>query len=98
MFGVNVNYLSHYSGFDKADGDFYFDFGLLKKINIRKGKQLHSLAAGTSNTNFSSGVLTLDALGAINSITLPVITKYGVSYETSFGQSNFLDSRATVKI
>jgi hypothetical protein len=29
---------------------------------------------------------------------LPVITRYGVSYQTSFGQSHFLDSAAIIQI
>ena len=98
MFGVNVNYLTHYSGFDNADGEFYFDFGMLKKINFSTGQQPHTVTMGASITNFSSSVLTLDALGVINEIMLPVIAKYGLSYQTSFGQSHFLDSGAAVKI
>ena len=93
LVGLNTNYLVWQPGTGKISTSVYFDFGLIKKIPIcvmRKNKHNINIGASISNFNFSKTSAIFS--GIKTEYSLPVITRYGVSYEYKHGKCFFIDT------
>ncbi|MBI5540615.1 MAG: hypothetical protein HY951_11190 [Bacteroidia bacterium] len=95
--GLNTNYYNfyNYSSLSDLKPIFYFDFGAIKKFNLCKNYNIkHSLNIGASLTNFSNVKFT------DNNYTfyLPVISRFGASYQIYINKPLLNDSLRTLKI
>jgi hypothetical protein len=67
------------------------------KISTRnKSQQIINLGASISNFNYATTKATNN--GIIDTYHLPVITRYGASYELSYGNINLIDSVSLIKV
>ena len=96
--GINANYFIWQPGIDKTSKTIYFDFGVLKKINLTEGliPQSINLGASISNLNYSHVNATFN--GITSKYNLPVITRYGANYQLSAGKHIFLDSSNAIRL
>jgi len=99
LIGLNANYFIEQPGIDKTSSTIFVDFGVIKKIQIalqKKNRQTLNFGASISNLNYSSNKITFN--GITTKYYLPVITRYGVSYESNFGKTHFIDSVSLIRI
>lgn len=99
LLGFNANYFIWQPGIDKTSRTIFFDFGAIKKIKILSQKKIQktlNFGASISNLNFSTTRAIFN--GISSTYHLPVITRYGVSYELNFGKMYFIDSVNLIKI
>jgi len=91
--GLNTNYFVWEPGINKLNKSIYIDFGLIKKMKLSESEsnqQAINLGASISNSNY--GKTTNTSGGITSEYKLPVITKYGLSYNFSFNKPYIIDS------
>jgi hypothetical protein len=99
LLGLNANYFVWQPGIDRVSTSLFFDFGLIKKIPIflkKRNRHIINLGASISNFNYAHTNATFG--GIYNRYNLPVITKYGMSYEFNYGKHFFIDTVNILKI
>ncbi len=96
--GANARYFVWQPGIDRASTTLYFDFGLLKKIPLSKGRLSQSVNIGASIQNLNCSHIDATFNGTETRYELPVITRYGASYRACLGNHFFLDSSSTFQM
>jgi len=92
LLGVNANYFVWQPGVDKTSTTVYFDFGVIKKLPIAHNKKAQSISFGASIRNVNYSTTSASFNNTPETYRLPVITRFGVNYQASFGKPFFLDS------
>lgn len=98
LVGLNANYFIWQPGIDKTSKTLYFDFGLIKIFPIFSTKQLHQtlkLATSVSNVNYASTTAVFNNIS--EKYHMPVITRYGASYQAAIGRYHLFDSTNFLK-
>ncbi|MEJ7822744.1 MAG: hypothetical protein WKF85_10510 [Chitinophagaceae bacterium] len=96
LVGLNANYFVWEPGQDNAAQSLYLDFGVIKKFPVLKKKHTVNIAASISNFNYAN--IKAKLMGIDSKFDLPVITRFGASFESSYGNSIFIDTVKTLKI
>jgi hypothetical protein len=97
--GTNINLLEWETGTYGKYSTLYFDVGALKKIRVYDGKKTHHVVnIGSSISNINSAKIKTQQSGVSQNLHLPIITRYGINYEISYGKTHFIDSTNIFKI
>lgn len=96
LVGLNANYFVWQPGQDNSANSLYFDFGVIKKFAVFK-KQ-HTLNIGASISNFNYANIKANLMGIDSKFDLPVITRYGASYQFKYGKIFFIDTVNIFKV
>lgn len=99
LIGLNTNYFVWQPGIDKISNTLSFDLGVIKKFSISSkypNQKIFSIGASITNANYSTTSATFNNIN--EKYFLPVITKYNVSYASSFSKTFLFDSVSLVKM
>lgn len=98
LVGLNANYFVWQPGLDKTSSTVYFDLGVIKKFLITHTKKPQTINVGASIRNVNYAATSASFNSIPQTYRLPVITRYGVNYQTSFGRPFFLDSASLFRL
>jgi hypothetical protein len=100
LVGVNANYFVWQPGsVEKKSTAVYIDAGIIKKMIFVQGqKNRHSLSAAASISNINKAHTNATFSGVSSRYYLPVIARYGLSYQWAYGKMFFIDTASIFKL
>jgi hypothetical protein len=98
LIGLNTNFFI-WKQFDKSTTSIYFDFGIIKKFQFgHKSTSHHVVNLGASITNLNFAKIKLISYGNEFENDIPVITRYGASYQFYFNKKLICDTLNTFRL
>jgi hypothetical protein len=100
LIGANINYFVWQPGVNNnTSTTVFFDAGIIKKINLYKGKKNeHRINAGISLSNFTYASTKATYVSGTDKYYLPAIARYAVNYELLYGRRYFIDTVNTFRL
>lgn len=98
LLGFNANYFNWTPRPGTATHPVFFDFGFIKKFPIGRQKKQQYINAGASVSNFTKASTTAHFSDFDVKYYLPIISRYGLSFNFSFGKRSFFDSGSTIQV
>lgn len=99
LVGINANYFVWQPGNTNSSKSIFFDFGVIKKIDLsHKTENSQMVRVGASISNFSSSSTKATLQSITEKYHLPVTTRFAISYDYEFGKAHLWDTISAYKI